>query len=456
MTRFKRAFPVVVSVCLAGGALNAARPHYGGMLRIGTTDAGAMRRVNALAYETLAAVDESGGLRPMLATSWEIDARGRRWTFHVRRGVRLHDGSTLQPPQVMAALQGLHADWQITSDGDAIAIDPGRDAPDLPWRLAEAAQAIVVRPAAGPPVGSGPFRVERVEGGLIRLRAHDDYWGSRPFVDTVEVRTGRTPAEWLADVEAGRADMVPIQPTDVRRLEQRQLRIEASRPLELVAQVFEPPLATTANDALRRTFAAAIDRGALARVVLQGQAQPANALLPEWISGYAPFALAKVVAQPMSRSAIAALPPARRTLALRVSAADAVGQALAQRIAVNARDAGFTLAVQAPPGLGPPFDVRLVRLPFRAAAPADALADLMTGLGTRTIALVGRPTPPESDAAIDAVVRTERGLLERDVIIPIVHVPELYAVSDRLQSWNGPAVLPSGMWNLANIWLSAP
>jgi ABC-type transport system substrate-binding protein len=455
MTPFKRAFPVVVSVCLAGGALTAARPHYGGTLRIETTDAGAMRRVNALAYETLVTVDATGGLRPLLATSWEPDARGRRWTFHLRRGVRLHDGSMLQPLQVAAALRAVHTDWQIAPDGEAIAIDPGREAPDLAWELADRADAIVIRPAAGSLVGSGPFRVERVEAGLITLRAHDDYWESRPFVDTIEVRTARSPADWLADVETGRADMVPMQPTDARRVEQRQLRIEASRPLELFALAFEASPAATANDALRRTLAAAIDRGAIARVVLQGHAEPADALLPQWVSGYAPFVLAKGAA-PLPRSAVVALPADRRTLALRVSASDSLAQAIAQRIAVNARDAGFTLTVQAPAGLGPRFDLRMVRVPVRAAAPADALADVMTGFGTRTVALVGRLTPPEAGASIETVLRTERALLERDVIIPIVHVPELYAVGARLQSWNGPAVLPSGAWNLANVWLSAP
>jgi ABC-type transport system substrate-binding protein len=455
MTPFKPAFPVVVSVCLAGGALTAARPHYGGTLRIETTDAGAMRRVNALAYETLVTVDATGGLRPLLATSWEADGQGRRWTFHLRRGVRLHDGSMLQALQVAAALRAVHADWQIAPDGEAIAIDPGREAPDLAWELANRADAIVIRPAAGPLVGSGPFRVERVDAGLITLRAHDDYWESRPFVDTIEVRTARSPADWLSDVETGRADMVPMQPTDARRVEQRQLRIEASRPLELFALAFEASLAATANDALRRTLAAAIDRAAIARVVLQGRADPADALLPQWVSGYAPFVLAKGAA-PLSRSAVVALPADRRTLALRVTASDSIAQAIAQRIAVNARDAGFSLTVQAPAGLGPRFDLRMVRVPLRAAAPADALADVMTGFGTRTVALVGRLTPPEAGASIETVLRTERALLERDVIIPIVHVPELYAVSARLQSWNGPAVLPSGAWNLANVWLSAP
>ena len=455
MTRFRRLFLVAVSVWLAGGVLDAARPRYGGTLRLETTDAGAMRRVNALAYEGLVGVDRSGVLRPALATSWDSDARGRKWTFRLRRGVKLHDGSTLQPPQIAAALRDVHADWQINAEGDVLAIDPGREISDLPWQLADASGAIAIRQGTGTAVGSGPFRIERVAAGLIALRAHDEYWDSRPFLDAVEVRTGRSPAEQLTDVETGRTDMVALQPTDVRRIEQRQLRIESSAPLELMTLAFEPPLTTSANEAVRRTFAAAIDRAAIARVVLQGRAEPATAMLPQSLSGYAPFVVDGKDA-PLSRRAVAALPADRRTFALRLTPSDPVAQAVAQRIAVNARDAGFTLTVQAPAGLGPRFDVRLLRLSFRLAPPPEALSDLIAGLGPRILALLGRITRPDPGASLEDVLLAEKAMLATDVIVPVVHIPELYAVGPRVQSWNGPAILPSGAWNLADVWLSAP
>ena len=434
----------------------AARPHYGGALRIETTDAGAMAHVNALAYEPLLTVDSAGGLRGLLATSWDAEASGRRWVFHVRSGVTLHDGSILEPSQVAMSLTVAHPDWQVHAEAGGLAIDVGHEAADLPWRLADQSNAIAIRSSAGALIGSGPFRIERVDAGLITLRAHEDYWDGRPFADVVEVRTARSAADRIADVESGRADMVSIEPTDIRRVEQRQLRVEASRPLALYALAFEAPLATSANDSLRRALATAIDRGALSRVVLQARAEPADALLPKWVSGYPPFVLERSV-EPLSRAAIAALPAGRRTLALRVSASDPTAQAIAQRIAVNAHDAGFTVNVQAPIGLGPRFDLRLLRVSFRAAAPADALLDIMNGLGTRTLNLAARVVAPDPEgASLEDVLRTERALLERDVMIPIVHVPELYALGARFQSWNGPAVSPSGGWTLANGWLSPP
>ena len=455
MTRFRRLFPVAVSVCLAGAVLGAARPRYGGTLKLETTDAGAMRRVHGLAYEGLVAIDASGMLRPALATSWDSDARGRSWRFRLRHDVKLHDGSTLQPPQIAAMLRDVHGDWQIGIEGDALVVDPGREILDLPWQLADSSNAIAIRQGTGTAIGSGPFRIERVAAGLIALRAHEEYWDSRPFLEAVEVRTSRSPAEQLTDVEAARADIVSIQPTDVRRIEQRQVRIESSGPLELIALAFEPQLATAGSQAVRRTLAEAIDRAAIARVVLQGRAEPANAMLPQAVSGYAPFVFDGKAA-PLSRSAVAALPADRRTLALRVTPSDPVAQAVAQRIAVNARDAGFVLTVQAPAGLGPRFDVRLMRLSFRAAAPPEALSDLMAGLGPRILALLGRITRPDPGALLEDVLVAERTMLTTDIVVPVAHVPELYGVGPRVQSWNGPAVLPSGAWNLANVWLTAP
>jgi len=235
--------------------LGAARPRYGGTLKLETTDAGAMRRVHGLAYEGLVAIDASGMLRPALATSWDSDARGRSWRFRLRHDVKLHDGSTLQPPQIAAMLRDVHGDWQIGIEGDALVVDPGREILDLPWQLADSSNAIAIRQGTGTAIGSGPFRIERVAAGLIALRAHEEYWDSRPFLEAVEVRTSRSPAEQLTDVEAARADIVSIQPTDVRRIEQRQMRIESSGPLELIALAFEPPLATAGSQAIRRTLA---------------------------------------------------------------------------------------------------------------------------------------------------------------------------------------------------------
>ena len=121
MTRSRFASLAIASAIALPVAIHAARPHYGGTLRIEMVgvirtfdpaatpgdgaEATARTRVLPLVFEPLVAADPSGGVRPLLAASWERDAAGQRWRFHVRSGVILHDGSRLQPAQVAAALR---------------------------------------------------------------------------------------------------------------------------------------------------------------------------------------------------------------------------------------------------------------------------------------------------------------------------------------------------------------
>ena len=185
-------------------------------------------------------------------------------------------------------------------------------------------------------------------------------------------------------------------------------------------------------------------------VLLQRLAEPADALVPRWLSGYAPlFAFDR--GPTLSRAAIAALPLDQRELTLRVDASDPLAHAIADRIAVDAREIGFTLKVQAPAGLAPRPDARLVRVRVPNTSPDRALAALIERIANRDGSTVHATLPPS--ATLDAVYQAERQLLERSVIVPIVHVPEIYGLSDRVATWNRPAVSGSGAWNFADVWL---
>jgi peptide/nickel transport system substrate-binding protein len=44
---------------------------------------------------------------PVLAESWESNADGSEWTFHVRQGVKFHDGSPLTAEDVVYSFKRL-------------------------------------------------------------------------------------------------------------------------------------------------------------------------------------------------------------------------------------------------------------------------------------------------------------------------------------------------------------
>jgi ABC-type transport system substrate-binding protein len=464
MKRFISPCLALASVCAAGVAAGAARPQYGGTLRVqietalktidpsapasDSVEAVDRAHVSSLVFETLTAVEPTG-LRPLLATSWETDGRGARWRFHLRSGITNHDGSPLEPWQVAASLRASAPSWKVAAEGDTIAVDTDAPVADLPWVVAEPRHAIVIRGTGRALVGTGPFRVDRVEATRVSLRAHDAYWRARPFVDAVQIDMGRPIAGQLADVEAGRTDIISVRPTDATRLTRRGVRVEASRPLELVALVFEPHRVTDASLPWRRTFATvAFSREALSNVVLQGYGTPARSLLPAWLSGYAPM-VAVAESPVLSRSAVAALPIGDRDVTIRVDAGDTVSQAIAERIAADARERGFNVRVQMPVGLAPRADARLVRIALTPTTPDRALA----GVSARLTSRGGFALAPPDTATLEATYRAEQALLDRLVVVPVVHVPELVALGERVGFSTAGAFRSIAGWDLAGVWL---
>jgi ABC-type transport system substrate-binding protein len=446
MTRFTSASFAIASALLlvATPAVRASRPHYGGTLTLEADADTARDRALALVYDTLVAADGDGGLRPALAVAWEHDSASRTWRFRLRPQVVLHDGTVLDASSVAAALSARERAWHITQDADTVSIALDRPNPDLPWTLADADHRIEVRTTAGTVVGSGPFAIDRQGAIELVLKAHDGYWGGRAFVDRVRVSWSRPLREHVSAVEAGGADLASVAVTDVLALHGRGVRTAASRPLALYVLVFEPHRSQTSDDQLRAALAVAIDRGTLASVLLQRQAEPADGLLPAWISGYS----ALLHRDPAARTATAP----RRTVILRIDGADPLARAIAERIAVDARDRGLDIVVQAPTGLAPRPDVRLVRSLVPATTPNRALEAVTQHLGSRPAAQTAADALAPG-APLAAVLGWERTLLQYNILLPVVHVDEVWAVGDRVESWNEPVIAPSGAWNLASVWL---
>jgi hypothetical protein len=92
-------------------------------------------------------------------------------------------------------------------------------------------------------------------------------------------------------------------------------------------------------------------------------------------------------------------------------------------------------------------------VPLPVTTPERALASVMNALGQRTLISATREPAPLPGAPLDAVARVERALLEQSVIVPVAHLPLLYASSDRVESFDGALVLSTGAWNLASAWL---
>src|SRR5213079_3211682 len=54
----------------------------------------------ALVYDGLTQFDPDGKLLPALADRWTVSRTGSRYVFHLRAGVRFHDGTRVTPAAV--------------------------------------------------------------------------------------------------------------------------------------------------------------------------------------------------------------------------------------------------------------------------------------------------------------------------------------------------------------------
>ena len=414
-------------------------------------DAAARRWLFPLIFETLVTVDVAGGFRGVLAREWEPDPDAARWRFQLRPAVRLHDGTPLDSGRIAAALSASEPAWRITADVGSITIESDRAMPDLLWQLADGRHAIAFgRAGGGEPIGTGPFAIDRWEPKRLRLRAHEDHWSGRPFVDALQVDMARPLADQITSIELGRADFVALRVQDVRRAVQRGFRIVSSAPRELVALVFSrirPPV-----EPIRLALTLAIDRSAMWSALLQRQGEPAAALLPQWLSGYAVI-LGMGLDRERARQTVAPIPAAQRVLTLRIKDADPLLRSIAERVAVEARDVGLTINVNSS-AVAPvrPTDIQLMRVGLDPAPPERALSTLVTELGIPLTELTFDGSGGHSPE-LETVYRSEQTLLDQHAIVPLVHLPEIYAVGPHVDGWNEPMVRPSGAWNLANAWL---
>jgi len=435
-------------------AVAASRPRYGGTLRVELSASPAsldpaqqsgfssstQQQLAALMFDRLVEVDQQGTPRPGLAESWQHDPDYRRWLFRLQPGVLLHNGAPLRPHLVVMSLAAANPNWRVRLQGDDVVIESSNPIPNLLAELACARNSIVVHTEAGTVAGTGPFRVSAWEPGKgLVLAANEDYWGGRPFLDSVEITFGRSQRDQALDLQLGRADVVEVSPDQVRRAQQEDQRIAVSAPAELIALAFSDK-PSVKEPALREAVSLSIDRAAIQSTLLQKQGEAAAGLLPQWVSGYSflfPVTAGLERARQLRRD-IGATP----SLTLVYDWSDPLARAIAERVSVNARDVG--IAIQ-PYGenlsaRGANADVRLVRIPLASSDAAAALAAL-AGVSGQTMPQINSPEEPY---AADRALRSDFRL------VPIAYVPQAWALAARVRNWSIPR---QGGWRLADVWL---
>jgi ABC-type transport system substrate-binding protein len=443
----------VSSLLLGISASAETRPQYGGTLRTTTriapasldpadrtqADSLARRNLGGLIFDTLVVMDNRGRLQPALATSWKAEPGNQRWQFWLRRGVKFHDGSPLTPEAIAASLRVANPAWSILAAVDSVIIERDAAAPDLGAELARPRNEIAKRGPGGSVTGTGPFHVTDWQAGKkLALAAEEGYWAGRPFLDAIEIEMGKNSRDQLIALELGKADVTEVAPEQAHRAATEGRRVLTSSPVELMALVFARDRQSPEDGKLRDALALSIDRASIGSVVLQGAGEPSGAILPSWVSGYAfVFSVEQNLSRARQERAEIRQGP---TWTLGYDTADALARVIAERVALNSRDAGLTLQATTSANA----DVHLARIALGSLNPRVAL--------TTVAAIMGTPTPKPGSGSTEDLYQAENAMLQTQRLIPLFQLPASYALNSSVQDWDQDR---DGRWHLEDVWLGS-
>jgi peptide/nickel transport system substrate-binding protein len=252
-------------------------------------------------YDTLVFRGEDGAFVPGLAERWEVSPDGRQYTFHLRRGVRFHDGSEFDARAVKANLDRIldpetksqKARFLIDAVDSVTVLDDFTVRLELSEPFAPLLDSLsqvytgMASPAALEEwgadyqfhqVGTGPFRfVEYVAGDHLTLERNPDYaWAPSIYrnataaLSRIVFRFYADPASRSPALRSGEADVMgEVLPGDAGDLEQAGgfTVIPVSVPGQPLQFFFNLGRAPTDDVRVRRALLAATDRKALVQTV---------------------------------------------------------------------------------------------------------------------------------------------------------------------------------------------
>lgn len=272
--------------------------------------------VSRLVFSSLVRYNPKRQLEPDLATSWEVSADGKAYTFHLRHGVKWHDNVPFTAQDVaftLAAIQNpdsrspLAASWQgvsatIKDDFTIIFNLPNAYPPFLanttvgilPRHMLETVEPSTLRAADfnQNPIGTGPFRVKSFSTSPreIILSANDSYYNGRPMLDEFAFLGYDNIASQI-DAYAKRqiVAMSRVDASDlVKTTSLKNVRYYELNLPDETAVFFKTTQPQLADKAVRSALGQAIDRAGLITKVFDGRATALyNPILPGQL-GYSP------------------------------------------------------------------------------------------------------------------------------------------------------------------------
>lgn len=287
-----------LALVVVASSATAESPQYGGVLKIisrlstntlGTPPEGGwgFSRFGRPCYEPMFQNGEDLKPTPWLIENWEVSPDGKRMVFHVKKGVRFHDGDKLDAEQVKWALTHMGGSANYTRNvkefnvlneytlelimhkfdsnlflhtAHAAGFVGSKRAFDIPATPEERAKKHMI--------GTGPFKfVDWERDVFLKYTRNDDYWQEgRPYLDGLEFIWIKDPVTAMAAFKAGEGHMlINLVPKDAHQLKNEGYRVKNC---QLGGPILVPdganPDSPFANQKVREAAEYALDRQAIA------------------------------------------------------------------------------------------------------------------------------------------------------------------------------------------------
>lgn len=263
-------------------------------------------------FSRLIKLNNKQELVPDLAEDYEVSPDGLEITFHLRKGVKWHDGEDCTSRDVKWTFdQIINEDGQIKSNLSSV---ESIEAPDdytvifhltqndsdllsylgwygcliMPAHLYEGTDWLD-NPANKKPIGTGPFKfVEYKSGVSVTLERNDDYFGQVPYLDKIIYSVIPDSNTALQAFQNGELDILGINPplSETANLQANENYIVGLNQWPARYQVaFNVKEGKFADPKLRQAVALGVDKDAVIEKALKGAGQrcdTAMVSLYEW------------------------------------------------------------------------------------------------------------------------------------------------------------------------------
>jgi ABC-type transport system substrate-binding protein len=262
--------------------------------------------------ETLVRIQD-GKVVGLLADDIQTSPDGLTIDVTLRKGVKFHDGTPFNAEAVVFNLERitdpnltvpLGAPFEViksvtAKDESSVQIVLNQPSPGFLSALS-VTTAGMISPASVTadgntnenyqhPVGTGPYTfTDYVAGQSVKVTKFADYWGEKPYYDTVEFRVVPEAATRESLLLAGQVDMIILPPvSDIQALQNNSavkvILGESDRSIYIALDNNDPLLS---NPKVRQALNYAVDKQAIIKSVLFGAAQQMDAPMSSSLFGY--------------------------------------------------------------------------------------------------------------------------------------------------------------------------